>query len=62
MMNYAALGDVDQAFRWLEYEPHHTWTAWIRVLTFNQGLNAMRRDPRFPDYLRRMNLPPLPSS
>jgi tetratricopeptide (TPR) repeat protein len=54
-VNCIALGDLDEAFRWLEYEPHHAWAAWIRVIP---GLKSLRQDPRFPDLLRRMNLPP----
>jgi len=57
---YAALGENDEAFRWINYEPHHAWAAWVRVLTW-YGLETLRKDPRFPDQLRRMNLPPLPA-
>ena len=55
-MIYSALGDNDEAFRWLNYEPHHAWVAWVRVLDWCAPL---RNDPRFPALLRRMNLPPL---
>lgn len=52
----AVLGDFDGASRWLEFEPHHGWVAWTRVVDWAKPL---RQDPRFQDLLRRMNLPPL---
>jgi tetratricopeptide (TPR) repeat protein len=52
----AALGNNDEALRWTTYEPHHHWLAWARVLDWFEPL---REDPRFPDLLRRMNLPPI---
>ena len=58
MSAHASLGELDEAFRWLEWEPHHAWVAWVRVLDW-AGLDAMRKDPRYPAHLRRMNLPPL---
>ncbi|MBK9166667.1 MAG: winged helix-turn-helix domain-containing protein [Bryobacterales bacterium] len=58
MAIHAALGEMDEAFRWLRYEPHHAWLPWVRVLPW-PGLTALRQDPRFPAELRRMNLPPL---
>jgi serine/threonine-protein kinase len=58
---HAALGENDEAFRWLNYERQHAWIPWVRVLTW-YGLEALRNDPRFSDQLRRMNLPPLPKS
>jgi tetratricopeptide (TPR) repeat protein len=54
----AALGEYDEAFRWLDYEPHHTWVPWVRVIP-RPGLAALRKDPRFPALLRRWKLPPL---
>jgi TolB-like protein/predicted Ser/Thr protein kinase len=54
-----ALGEMDEAFRWLAYEPHHAWVPWITV---NPAFATLRKDSRFPDLLRRMNLPPLPAS
>ena len=54
-----ALGDMDEAFRWLNYEPHHAWVPWTTVLW---GADALRKDPRFPELRRRWNLPPQPAS
>jgi serine/threonine-protein kinase len=55
---YGALGENDEAFRWLNYEPHHVWIPWIRVIP-GWGFERLRNDPRFPAQLRRMNLPPV---
>ena len=53
---YTYLGENDEAFRWLRFEPHHSWVPWVRVVDWFEPL---KKDPRFPDLLRRMNLPPL---
>ena len=51
---YAALGMNDEAFKWLEHDPLHAFTAWIAVQPEGDGL---RDDPRFQDFLERLNLP-----
>jgi TolB-like protein len=55
-INHAQVGDLDEAFKWLEYEPHHIFVPWVRVLDWAAPLH---RDPRFPAQLERMHLPPL---
>jgi hypothetical protein len=52
---YTALGDNDAAFRWLAFQPPHAWLPWVRVEAEFEGL---RTDPRFPEFLRRLKLPP----
>jgi serine/threonine-protein kinase len=52
---YAALGDKDQAFRWLGYEHPHAWIPWIRV---EPWFSNLWDDPRFPPLLEKMHLPP----
>jgi tetratricopeptide (TPR) repeat protein len=56
---YAALGETDKAFEWLEtaYEKRHPFLPWIGV---NPSYVSLKDDPRFQDLLKRMNLPPLP--
>jgi len=53
---YAALGEKDEALRWLEaaYEYRHNWIPWMGR---NPNYEPLRDDPRFGDLLRRMNLP-----
>lgn len=51
---HAALGNSDEAFRWLDYEYPHGWLPWSRV---NPALEPLREDPRFENLLRRLNLP-----
>jgi eukaryotic-like serine/threonine-protein kinase len=58
MSCHAALGEYDEAFRWLAWKPHHSWVAWVRVLKWG-AFDELRKDPRMAESLRRMNLPPL---
>jgi TolB-like protein/tRNA A-37 threonylcarbamoyl transferase component Bud32/Flp pilus assembly protein TadD len=53
---YAALGENDEAFRWLEaaYISRFSFIPWI---SRHRPLEPLRSDSRFPDQLRRMNLP-----
>ncbi len=53
---YAALGDADATFEWLEkaYERRSITLSWIRV---NPGFDPIRSDPRFQDLLRRIGFP-----
>lgn len=56
---YSALGDFDEAMRWLEdcYETRTDWLPWIAL---EQGWGGMigpiRDDPRFQSLIERMNL------
>ncbi len=51
---YGELGYMDEAFKWLNYEPHHGWIAWASVMPWWKPL---RDDVRFKDFLERLNLP-----
>jgi tetratricopeptide (TPR) repeat protein len=55
---YAALGDKDEAFRWLEAagKERMTFIPWIRQ---NPAYAPLRTDPRFQDLVQRMRLPEL---
>jgi TolB-like protein/Tfp pilus assembly protein PilF len=54
---YAGLGDKDHAFDWLNkaYEERSSSMVFLKVDPFFDGL---RSDPRFQDFMRRMNFPP----
>jgi len=54
-MIYAALGDVDQAFKWLEksYQEHSGWPFFIKV---DPMADPLRSDPRYGPFLKRMGL------
>jgi TolB-like protein/Flp pilus assembly protein TadD len=59
---YAALGDRDQAFTWLEksYEQKEFNMLYIRYCTTdrtNPAVKDLTSDPRFQDVVRRMNFP-----
>jgi hypothetical protein len=55
---YAALGEKDKAFQWLEvaYRSRESFTPWLKLPLFA----PLRSDPRLQDLLRRMNLPTFP--
>ena len=54
---YAGLGEKDQAFEWLgkAYDAHDQGMLYLKV---DPPLDPLRSDPRFSDFLRRMNFPP----
>lgn len=56
---YAALGQKDEAFEWLEksFEDRSIGTA-LSSPKVDPTLDLLRSDPRFQDLLRRMNLQP----
>jgi TolB-like protein/Tfp pilus assembly protein PilF/DNA-binding winged helix-turn-helix (wHTH) protein len=53
---YAALGETDQAFGWLEkaYDDREHWLVTLKV---DPMFDLLRSDPRFQDLVRRMNFP-----
>ena len=57
---YAALGDRDHAFAWLEkaYEQREFTLLYVRYCTFDPACKNLSSDPRFQDVVRRMNFPP----
>jgi TolB-like protein len=52
---YAALGDADSAFAWLD-RAHAQRTFWIISLPFDDAFVALRADPRYAVLLRRIGL------
>ena len=55
-ITYAALGEKDKAFEWLE-KAYQARTALLNTL-IEPRIDPIRDDPRFQDLLRRMNLEP----
>jgi tetratricopeptide (TPR) repeat protein/TolB-like protein len=51
---YAVLGRKDEAFKWLNYEPHHGFLAWAAV---NPDFKSLHGDPRWDEFLKKLNLP-----
>jgi len=51
---YVALGDKDQAFKWLgkSYADHDNWLAQLQV---DPVMDPLRSDPRFQELLRKMH-------
>ena len=50
----AVLGNKDEAFKWLAYEPHSAVSAWAAVL---EQFDSLHGDPRWQEFLNRLNLP-----
>jgi TolB-like protein/Flp pilus assembly protein TadD len=50
----ASLGNKDEAFRLLNYEPHHEWALWAPVLPWWKNLHG---DPRLDEFIQRLHLP-----
>ncbi len=53
---FTTLGDLDQAFHWLNYHAHGNWVKWIRTWP---GYERLREDPRYNIFLKEKNLPPI---
>ncbi len=51
---YAALGEKDEAFKWLNHPPYHAWIPWVAVLPEFKHLHG---DPRFDEFVKKLNLP-----
>ncbi len=51
---YGALGQMDEAFKWLAYEPHHMWIPWVTTMPIWKPL---RDDPRYEKFIRKFNFP-----
>ena len=53
---YGALGDLDQAFEWMEVAFQEKDPS-LLVMAANQNPTPLRSDPRFQDLLRRIGIP-----
>ncbi len=54
---YAALGDRDQAFAWLEKSFELREMLMVQIKIWGPPLSALRSDPRYDSLVRRMNFP-----
>ena len=54
LMLNAALGNMDEAYRWLAYEPAHAFLPWINIFP---ELEPFRADPRYAEFRHQLNLP-----
>ena len=52
---YCGLGDIDQAFAWLEKAVQEQDISLISIIT-DETIDVLRSDPRYADLLHRMNL------
>lgn len=56
---YALLGEQNEAFKWLRKEPSDVFIPWLRV---TPGIEEFKKDARFQQFLKELNLPPTTSS
>lgn len=54
---HAALGDKDEAFRWLDHAAQER-ASLLPYITWDRRADNLRSDPRYDDLLRRLGLPP----
>ena len=52
---FAALGDKDQAFAWLDKAARDR-SSLLPYITWDRRADTLRADPRYQELLRRMNL------
>jgi len=53
-----ALGNKEEAYKWLTWEPEHAWVPWVVVMPFMESIDKLlENDVRYEDYLRRINIP-----
>jgi TolB-like protein/Flp pilus assembly protein TadD len=56
---YAGLGRMDDAIKWLNYEPPSFGIPWVAV---HIEFKELWKDPRFEEFLERLNLPVEPTN
>ena len=49
---YAALGEKDEAFKWLEHKPYHAWIAGLAILP---EFNPLHGDSRYNEFVKKLN-------
>jgi hypothetical protein len=60
-LTYSAMGEIDEALRWLElaYEDKCDWLPWVGLKNaYGGAVEPMRDDPRFKAIVEKLNLPP----
>jgi TolB-like protein/tRNA A-37 threonylcarbamoyl transferase component Bud32/Tfp pilus assembly protein PilF len=54
---YGQLGDVQNTYRWLTYEPPHAWVVAVTIDPIVGVPSEVLSDPVFEEFLARINLP-----
>ena len=54
---HAALGEKDEAFRWITHEPRHVWVSWMFTKDFLWVMQPVLSDPRYTELQRKFNVP-----
>ena len=47
------LGQMEEAYKWMGYEPHHGWVPFLTVMPMGK---PFRNDERFNEFRKRWNL------
>lgn len=59
-LTYSAMGEIDEAIRWLElaYESRTDWLPWVDLKNaYGGAVRPMQDDPRFRVIIERLNIP-----
>ena len=51
---YGALGNMDEAYKWLAYEPHHAWVPWVTCMPI---LKPLQNSKHYEEFIKRFNIP-----
>ncbi len=51
---HGALGNMDEAYKWVDYEPHHAWIAWITCMPMFKPLHDA---PQYEEFVQQLNIP-----
>jgi serine/threonine-protein kinase len=54
---YAALGEKDEAFKWIAHEPGHIWVPWMFTREWVWFMEPLYSDPRFDQFRVKFNVP-----
>jgi tetratricopeptide (TPR) repeat protein len=50
---FGNLGEMEEAFKWMGYEPHHAWVPWLTVMPMGK---PFWKEDRFAEFRRKWNL------
>jgi tetratricopeptide (TPR) repeat protein len=50
---YGNMGNMEEAYRWMGYEPHHAWVPWLTVMYVGK---PFWKDERFKEFKKKWNL------
>jgi len=51
---YGALGEMDEAYKWLAYKPHHALVPWVTCMPI---FKPLRDAPHYEEFAKQFNIP-----